>query len=181
MESLLTIREVARYLKLDPQTVSRKAQKGQLPGVKIGNRWRFRREEINHWLESFKKEDQFTHLKEYVSKCPEINLVYLFGSQARGEQTESSDTDIAVLFTENCASLTCDQILSEMARHVSGAVDVVSLNDASSLLKYEVISDGQLIYKRLSGLDVARFELSVYREYYHFERMRRLQLENLGA
>lgn len=177
----MTIREVARYLKLDPQTVSRKAQKGQLPGVKIGSRWRFRREEIDRWIGCFKKEDRFTALKEYLNTRSEINLVYLFGSQARGEQTESSDTDIAVLFTENCASLTCDQILSEMARHINGAVDVVPLNGASSLLKYEVVSDGQLIYKRLSDLDLIRFELSVYREYYHFERMRQLQLENLGA
>lgn len=46
----MTVSEVARYLSLDPQTVSRKAQSGHLPAFKVGNRWRFDREDIDGWI-----------------------------------------------------------------------------------------------------------------------------------
>jgi excisionase family DNA binding protein len=46
----MTVNEVADYLSLDPQTVSRKAQSGQLPAFKVGNRWRFDREDIDRWI-----------------------------------------------------------------------------------------------------------------------------------
>jgi excisionase family DNA binding protein len=38
---LLTTREVARYLKLRPETVLRKVKKGQIPVIKIGGSFRF--------------------------------------------------------------------------------------------------------------------------------------------
>jgi excisionase family DNA binding protein len=46
----MTVNEVAGYLSLDPQTISRKAQSGQLPAFKVGNRWRFDREDIDRWI-----------------------------------------------------------------------------------------------------------------------------------
>lgn len=46
----MTVAEVADYLSLDPQTVSRKAQNGDLPAFKVGNRWRFDREDIDRWI-----------------------------------------------------------------------------------------------------------------------------------
>jgi len=46
----MTVGEVADYLSLDPQTVSRKAQAGDLPAFKVGNRWRFDRDDIDRWI-----------------------------------------------------------------------------------------------------------------------------------
>jgi excisionase family DNA binding protein len=51
----MTVSEVAQYLSLDPQTVSRKAQGGELPAFKVGNRWRFDKEDIDRWIGSQKK------------------------------------------------------------------------------------------------------------------------------
>ncbi|MCD6404375.1 MAG: PTS sugar transporter subunit IIA [Planctomycetes bacterium] len=48
-ERLLTPRETADYLRLNPRTVTRLAREGKLPGVKVGKRWRFRREELAGW------------------------------------------------------------------------------------------------------------------------------------
>jgi len=50
MGKILTVEEAAKYLNLNPQTVTRKAQKGTLPAFKIDNRWRFRQEEIDRWI-----------------------------------------------------------------------------------------------------------------------------------
>jgi len=49
-EPLLTVEEVARYLRLQPGTVRGMARRGGLPVVKVGRRWRFKRSLIESWL-----------------------------------------------------------------------------------------------------------------------------------
>lgn len=46
-----TIESLARYLHLTPQQVARLADRGKIPGRKVGGGWRFSRDEIHHWLE----------------------------------------------------------------------------------------------------------------------------------
>jgi excisionase family DNA binding protein len=50
-DDIWTIVEVANYLRLNPQTVYRLTQQGQLPGFKVGRHWRFKREHISKWME----------------------------------------------------------------------------------------------------------------------------------
>lgn len=50
MEELMTLQEVAAYLKMSPQTIYRMAQQGRIPALKVQSRWRFRRGDINTWL-----------------------------------------------------------------------------------------------------------------------------------
>jgi excisionase family DNA binding protein len=47
---IMTVEELATYLKLDPQTIYRKFRRGELPGVKIGRAIRFKRDVIDGWL-----------------------------------------------------------------------------------------------------------------------------------
>ena len=47
---VMTVQELAEYLKLDPQTVYRRFRRGELPGVKIGKAIRFKRDVIDGWL-----------------------------------------------------------------------------------------------------------------------------------
>ncbi len=47
---VMTVEELAEYLRLDPQTVYRKFRRGELPGVRIGKAIRFRRDIIDGWL-----------------------------------------------------------------------------------------------------------------------------------
>ncbi|MCL6507835.1 MAG: helix-turn-helix domain-containing protein [Bryobacteraceae bacterium] len=51
MEKLLTLEEVADYLRLSKDTVYRLANTGKLPASKVGNQWRFRKEDVDQWLE----------------------------------------------------------------------------------------------------------------------------------
>lgn len=48
----MTLEEVAKYLKLQPQTVYKWAQEGQIPGAKLGKEWRFRRRILDEWIDS---------------------------------------------------------------------------------------------------------------------------------
>jgi len=51
MEELVTVQEVADYLKMSTQTIYRFAQQGRIPALKVGNRWRFRPADIETWLQ----------------------------------------------------------------------------------------------------------------------------------
>ncbi len=51
-DDILTIEEVARYLKMKPQTIYKWAQEGQIPGAKIGKEWRFRKQMLDEWIDS---------------------------------------------------------------------------------------------------------------------------------
>lgn len=51
-EEILTLEEVAKYLKLQPQTVYKWAQEGQIPGAKLGKEWRFRRRLLDEWVDN---------------------------------------------------------------------------------------------------------------------------------
>lgn len=48
---IMTIKEVSEYLKLAEKTAYRLAAQGKIPGFKIGGSWRFRRSEIDTWIE----------------------------------------------------------------------------------------------------------------------------------
>lgn len=46
---IMTIREVAAYLRLAEKSVYRYAAEGKIPGFKVGGAWRFRRDEIEEY------------------------------------------------------------------------------------------------------------------------------------
>lgn len=54
-EAILTIQGVADYLQIDEKTVYRMAQARELPGFKVRRQWRFKRVDIEEWIESRKK------------------------------------------------------------------------------------------------------------------------------
>jgi excisionase family DNA binding protein len=51
-DEIMTVEEVAKYLKLQPQTVYKWAQEGQIPGAKLGKEWRFRRQILDEWVDN---------------------------------------------------------------------------------------------------------------------------------
>lgn len=48
---LMTVEEVARYLRLKPQTIYKWAQEKRIPAVKLGKEWRFRKRILDEWLD----------------------------------------------------------------------------------------------------------------------------------
>jgi len=47
---IMTIEELAKYLRLHKSTVYRMVRDAQIPASKIGNQWRFRKDVIDSWL-----------------------------------------------------------------------------------------------------------------------------------
>ncbi len=53
-DEILTLKEVAEYLKLAEKTAYRLAADGKLPGFKVGGSWRFKQTDIESWIEDKK-------------------------------------------------------------------------------------------------------------------------------
>lgn len=53
-DEIMTIQEVALYLKLNEKTTYRLASEGKLPGFKVGGSWRFKRVDLEKWIEEQK-------------------------------------------------------------------------------------------------------------------------------
>ena len=122
-------------------------------------------------------------LAEYLSSRAEILLAYVFGSAARGGVHALSDVDVAVLVDEKelreaergmpwgyQASLTGE--LTGILRR--NDVDLVLLQRASPLLKYEIVRFGELLFCRGEGMRID-FEVRVRREYLDTEHLRGIQ------
>jgi excisionase family DNA binding protein len=51
-DEIMTLEEVAAYLKLKPQTVYKWAQEEQIPAAKLGKEWRFRKSMLDEWIDT---------------------------------------------------------------------------------------------------------------------------------
>lgn len=62
---ILTIEEVAAYLRLTPQTIYKWAQEKRIPAVKLGKEWRFRRSILDRWIDAqiLSQESGFGYLR----------------------------------------------------------------------------------------------------------------------
>jgi len=93
------------------------------------------------------------HIKQAVSSiCARhkgISAAYIFGSFVKGEKEEPGDIDIAVLLERtHLQSFSIPSLISEFEKAVGCRVDVVVLNRADEVLKYEVRRSGKLIFER---------------------------------
>ena len=51
----MTVRDVARHLNVDEKTVYRLVQRGELPGFKVAGTWRFKKPDLDAWIEEQKR------------------------------------------------------------------------------------------------------------------------------
>jgi len=60
MDRWMTLQEVAKYLRVSKDSIYRLAQKGQIPASKLGNLWRFKKEEIDEWMRKKRNSQNIT-------------------------------------------------------------------------------------------------------------------------
>lgn len=49
--AFLTTGDVLAYLRVTPRTIYRLIRSGELPAVRVGRQWRFRRSDIDRWID----------------------------------------------------------------------------------------------------------------------------------
>lgn len=99
-----------------------------------------------------------------TAALPTLQAVYLFGSQATGETTSSSDVDLALLLLPPLTPEQRWQLSGELADRLRTDVDLIDLRQASTTLQHQVVTEGQRLWHR--GLDSDEFELMVQSEYW---------------
>ena len=75
-------------------------------------------------------------------------MAVVFGSRAKAAAVRGSDLDIGVL-TDEPADLTRLGVAAERATHL--VVDLVHLNTAPPLLRFEIARDGVVVFERTPG------------------------------
>ena len=53
-DRLMAVKQVATYLNVNERTVLKLVSEGRIPAVKVGSQWRFRKEDVDQWLDSNK-------------------------------------------------------------------------------------------------------------------------------
>ncbi len=56
--TIMTVQEVARYLRVHAITVYRMIRQGKLPAIRVGRGWRFKKDEIDIWLHEHESNSQ---------------------------------------------------------------------------------------------------------------------------
>jgi predicted nucleotidyltransferase len=87
-------------------------------------------------------------LKKALEQVPSVRLAVLFGSAARRTAGRASDVDVGLLLgreTEPSSALAV-----ALERAVGGPVDIIWLDTAPSLLRFEIARDGLVVVERES-------------------------------
>ncbi|GCE27899.1 hypothetical protein KDA_33830 [Dictyobacter alpinus] len=125
-----------------------------------------------------------SRLNQFFAQSP-VNAAYLAGALSnRATFGQLSDVDIAVLLMDQ---IKADQFLdyqlyflSELARRLeSDTIDVVILNQASLLLKLQVIKYGQIVFSRNEKQRVT-FETRAVMDYLDFKKFDEIQHQALS-
>lgn len=95
--------------------------------------------------------DLVDRLKSRISALPAVRLAVLFGSTARGEARPRSDVDLGVLLDPDTRDHRC-HVEAELSRAAGREVDVIYLNEAPPLLRFEISRDGVLLFEKEDGL-----------------------------
>lgn len=180
LPKILSVKEVAEWLGVNPMTIYRKVRCGEIPARKLGKTWIFSEDALMEWLNSSEKPQGSVLIMAFAEKMPlltqalpQIKLLYVFGSVKAGHATPLSDIDIAYLDDGTVKPFDIEAGLEETITNIVGKdrrVDLVRLNDAPIVIQYKVISEGKLVYKKAED-DRATFEESVVKMYLDYEPM----------
>lgn len=109
--------------------------------------------------------NKIDQIKAYILGEQRVKFAYLFGSAVTGKTGTLSDLDVAVYLDNRIDQFTHRLKLMESLAKIlkSEHFDLIVLNHASPLLKYEVVKNGILLKDSPSRRII--FETKVLREY----------------
>jgi uncharacterized protein len=121
-----------------------------------------------------------TVVEHIRSVLPEVEAIYLFGSRARGQQSTTSDFDLAVLAPEPLAPVARFDLQEALASKLHSSVDLVDLRTASTVMRVQVIDGGRLLYERSPFLRQL-FEATALSAYARLNEERRGIIDDVKA
>lgn len=114
-EDILTIEEVAKYLRVSERTVYDWAQKGEIPAGKIGTVWRFKKADVVGWVNERlsggsgqKDRNEAVHVKSILSPN---RIVFI-----KAEAKKDALTELAASLATAPQVKRADELLSEILK-----------------------------------------------------------------
>ncbi|MGM0396467.1 MAG: type VII toxin-antitoxin system MntA family adenylyltransferase antitoxin [Bacillota bacterium] len=115
--------------------------------------------------------------RDILIKYNDILFAYLFGSFVKGKVREDSDIDIAIYQVEKLDTDTYLAIKSELSEACKREIDLIILNDATPLLKYEIYRNNILLFSRDKSVE-SNFKVKTLFEYNDFKKYLDLSYTN---
>jgi predicted nucleotidyltransferase len=120
-------------------------------------------------------------LEHELTRDPDIDAVYMFGSYARKRANPLSDIDIGILLNENVPPGSYFARRLQYMAQCAGVlrtdrVEVVLLNEVSAHLAHEVISCRTILFERNPEHRV-RFEVDTIKKYLDFKPFMRVRVK----
>ena len=152
MENLISVSEYAQLYHKDPGNIRRYLASGRLRGQKIGNQWvipkdapypndeRQKSGKYRNWRKKVSLNSNRTLMASIKTMSEELSVIYgdslrkiiIYGSYARGAQTEESDVDIALILHKKPTKVMTDKMIDCVARHEVDCDKVLSVIDIQS-------------------------------------------------
>lgn len=120
-------------------------------------------------------------LSAFLANRSEIRFAYLFGSVAKGTSGRLSDLDLAVFLDPSYDFSTNNYgyqsiMTAELSKLMAKKIDLIILNNASTMIKYQVIKNGILIYSR-SKAEHRSFHEKTIQQYLDFKPFLKIHSE----
>jgi len=111
-------------------------------------------------------------LDKLVNKY-QITLIVLFGSYAENKVREDSDIDIGIYLANKIGVKEETNLIEDMVHAFKrDNIDLVILNTASPVLRFEVVRNGKLLFERTQG-DFLQFKLLSMKRYWEYSRFQK--------
>lgn len=107
--------------------------------------------------------------KDILIKYEEIIFAYVFGSHAKGSPRENSDIDIGIYLKTSLGTYEYLNMKRELSEALKEEVDLVILNDASPLLKFEIYRNNILLFTRDKTME-SKYKVKTLFEYNDMKR-----------
>lgn len=117
-DDILTIEEVAKYLRVSERTVYDWAQKGEIPAGKIGTVWRFKKSEIENWVNA--------HLSSNIDKNENIQIRNILSPDRIVFINQSSKRDALVQLSDVLATAPQVKDASELTSEIIKREELMS-------------------------------------------------------
>ena len=123
--------------------------------------------DYTHGVASIDGADRVQRLRDAFSADPFVRLAVLFGSLAAGRTRADSDVDVAIQPERPLTDSELRSLTSSLAHAAAADVDLVLLDTASTLLRWQIATRGIPLLERVPG-DFARFQARAAAEYIDF-------------
>ena len=120
--------------------------------------------------------DAINKCKDILIKNDKIIFAYIFGSYAKGNDRKDSDIDIAIYLKDNIDTYEYLDMKMKLSEGVKREVDLVILNDANPLFKYEIYRDNILLFSKDKAIE-GKYKVKTLFEYNDMKRYLDLSYE----